>query len=33
MYSKNRTKEFTESCSAQIERLKQALETADAVLF
>ena len=33
MFSKNRTKEYTGNCSAQIERLKQALETADAVLI
>lgn len=33
MFSKNRTKEYTGSCSVQIERLKQALETADAVLI
>ena len=33
MYSKNRTKEFTESCSAQIERLRQALNAADAVII
>ena len=33
MFSKNRTKEYTESCSVQIERLKQALETADAILI
>lgn len=33
MFSKNRTKEFTESCSRQIEKLKQALKTADAVLI
>ena len=33
MYSKNRTKEYTGNCSVQIERLKQALETADAVLI
>lgn len=33
MFSKNRTKEYTGSCSVQIERLKQALEKADAVLI
>ena len=33
MFSKNRTKEYTGNCSVQIERLKQALETADAVLI
>ena len=33
MFSKNRTKEYTGSCSVQIERLEQALETADAVLI
>lgn len=33
MFSKNRTKEYTGSCSVQIEQLKQALETADAVLI
>ena len=33
MFSKNRTKEFTENSSRQIEKLKQALETADAVLI
>lgn len=33
MFSKNRTKEYTGSCSVQTERLKQALETADAVLI
>lgn len=33
MFSKNRTKEYTGSCSVHIERLKQALETADAVLI
>ncbi|MGN1184081.1 MAG: SIR2 family NAD-dependent protein deacylase [Oliverpabstia sp.] len=33
MFSKNRTKEFTESCSRQIEKLRQTLETADAVLI
>ena len=33
MFSKNRTKEYTGSCSVQIERLKQALETADAILI
>ena len=33
MFSKSRTKEYTGSCSVQIERLKQALETADAVLI
>lgn len=33
MFSRNRMKEFTESCSGQIEHLRQALETADAVLI
>ena len=33
MFSGNRMNKFTESCSGQIERLKQALETADAVLI
>ena len=33
MFLKNRTKEYTGNCSVQIERLKQALETADAVLI
>ena len=33
MFSRNRMKEFTASCSGQIEQLKQALETADAVLI
>ena len=33
MFSRNRMKEYTESCSVQIERLKQALKTADAVLI
>ena len=33
MFSKNRTKEYTGNCSVQIEWLKQALETADAVLI
>lgn len=33
MFSKIRTKEYTGNCSVQIERLKQALETADAVLI
>lgn len=33
MFSKNRTNEFTENCSRQIDRLKQALETADAILI
>ena len=33
MFSKNRTREYTGSSSVQIERLKQALETADAVLI
>lgn len=33
MFFRNRTKEFTESCSQQIERLKLALDTADAVLI
>ncbi|MGN0323311.1 MAG: SIR2 family NAD-dependent protein deacylase [Oliverpabstia sp.] len=33
MFSKNSTKEFTENSSRQIEKLKQALETADAVLI
>lgn len=33
MYTRNRTKESTESCSAQIERLNQALEMADAVMI
>lgn len=33
MFSRNRMKEFTASCSVQIERLKQALEMADAVLI
>ena len=33
MFSKSRTKEYTGSCSVRIERLKQALETADAVLI
>ena len=33
MFSRNRMKESTGNCSAQIEQLKQALETADAVLI
>ena len=33
MFSKNRTNEFTENCSRQIDRLKQVLGTADAVLI
>lgn len=33
MFSRNRMKEFTGSCSGQIERLKQALEMSDAVLI
>lgn len=33
MFSKNRTNEFTENCSRQIDRLKQVLRTADAVLI
>ena len=33
MFSRNRMKGFTASCSGQIEQLKQALETADAVLI
>ena len=33
MFLKNRTKGYTGNCSVQIERLKQALETADAVLI
>ena len=33
MYLKNRTKEFTADCSAQINQLRQALETADAILI
>ena len=33
MFSKNRMNEFTENCSRQIDRLKQVLETADAVLI
>ena len=33
MFLKNRTKEYTGNCSVQIERLKQALETADVVLI
>lgn len=33
MFLKNRMKEYTGNCSVQIERLKQALETADAVLI
>lgn len=33
MFSKNRTKESTGSCSKQIERLQAALKTADAVLI
>ena len=33
MFSRNRTNRFTEGCSGQIERLKQALETADAVVI
>ncbi|MGM9602830.1 MAG: SIR2 family NAD-dependent protein deacylase [Faecousia sp.] len=33
MFSKNRMKEYTGSCSEQIERLQAALETADAVLI
>lgn len=33
MFSRNRMKEFTASCSGQIEQLRQALETADAVLI
>ena len=32
MFSKNRMNEFTENCSRQIDRLKQVLGTADAVL-
>ena len=33
MFSKNRMNEFTENCSRQIDRLKQVLGTADAVLI
>lgn len=33
MFSKNRMNEFTENCSRQIDRLKQVLRTADAVLI
>ena len=33
MFSKNRTNEFTENCSRQIDRLKQVLGIADAVLI
>lgn len=33
MFSKNRTNEFTENCFRQIDRLKRALGTADAVLI
>lgn len=33
MYLRNRMNKFTGSCSGQIEKLKQALETADAVLI
>ena len=33
MFSKNRTNEFTENCFRQIDRLKQVLRTADAVLI
>lgn len=33
MFSRNRTKEYTESCSAEIEHLKEVLKTADAVLI
>ena len=33
MFSKNRTKESTESCSEQIERLQAALETSDAIVI
>lgn len=33
MFLKNRTKGYIGNCSVQIERLKQALETADAVLI
>ena len=33
MFSKSRTNEFTENCSRQIDRLKQVLGTADAVLI
>lgn len=33
MFSKNRMRESTESCSEQIERLQAALETADAILI
>ena len=33
MFSKNRTKESTGSCSEQIERLQASLETADAIII
>ena len=33
MFSRNRMKEYTGSCSVQIEQLKQVLKTADAVLI
>ena len=33
MFSKNRTKEYIENCSVQIERLRQALDSAEAVLI
>ena len=33
MFLRNRTKKYTGSCSVQIEQLKQALETAEAVLM
>ena len=33
MFSMNRMNEFTENCSRQIDRLKQVLGTADAVLI
>lgn len=33
MFSNNRMKEYTENFSVQIERLKQELEIADAVLI